>query len=49
MDPHDVGGEDSKIWLPANVAEMNAIRDEIAASMWHDYTRNAECIPYNFL
>ena len=25
---------------PANVAEMSAIRDIIAASMWHDYIRN---------
>ena len=40
MDTHDVDGEDSKIWLPANVAEMNAIRDIIAVSMWHNYTRN---------
>ena len=25
---------------PVSVTEMNATRDEIAASMWHDYIRN---------
>ena len=26
---------------PASVAKMNAKRDKIATSMWHDNTRNA--------